>query len=729
MRLRLTLAQKGMIAVSTMLAFQLLFVGTLAQMLNHAGEQLEREEKVREVISHLNNLTHLFNQTTIGLTRVMQHGWLSGETDAQSQANPQFQKEYYEQPAQVRTEVIVLRNLVKGDPVATEAIDDIDTYCRTGLMMMEKTRMSVFGQSSGEQYSWLAKLHTLGENTVAREARLLKYYTDLEEQIAEQEARSRKTASTLIVILILFDIAIALLAALLFTRNITGRLKTLSDNSMRLAVGQELYPVLKGTDEIAKLDKSFHDMAEALAEATQKERAIFENATDLICSIGKDGRFSAVNPAVETMLGYTSEELLGQRFIQVVADELRAGVKNYLDQVASTGNLAPFETQLTRVDATPIFAIWSAQWSNKDQMWFCVIHDISERKREENLIKASEERIRSVIENLPVGVVTTDSNGLVESINRMTSEMFTVAEEDVLRKPVSDLFDEKGQSGMKDLQAGKTFEQTARKSNGETFPVELTTAEYQGFEGNRLLIHIKDITERREIEKLKQEFIAMISHDLRTPLTSIGGTLTLIQEGIYGDISEGGAKRVIDAQRNVERLINLVSDLLDIEKLEAGQLTMELAPCEVAEIIDSSVSSVKSYAEQKGVVLHVETTEATIPADGDRLVQVLVNLISNAVKFSPVGGNVYVSSASDNGEVSLFVKDEGRGIPKEFHESIFERFQQVAVSDGKRSMGSGLGLAICKAIVESHNGHIGVDSDGATGSTFWIRLPASPSLQ
>jgi len=725
-RLRLSLAHKGTIAVTLMLAFELAFVYTLSQMLNHAGEQLEREERVREIISHLNNLTHLFNQTTVGLTRVVQHGWLSGETAEQSEQNPQFQKEYYNQPRMIKQECIVLRKLVKDDPTATQALDDIDRYCKTGLMMMEKVRMCAFGQNSGEQYQWLAKLHALGEQTVAREAALLKYYTEMETDISAQEARARQTASTLIVVLAAFNIGIAFLFLFIFTGGITGRLKRVSENSLRLAVGQELHPVMKGNDEIAKLDRQFHEVAQALEDAAQKERAIVENATDLICSISKDARIFKINPAVENMLGYGVDELIGQRYILFVAEEYRNGLKTYLDSVVRATNSAPYELQLVRKDQSTIFAIWSAQWSTKEEMWFSVVHDISERKREENLIRANEERIRSVIENLPVGVVTTDSSGKVESINRMTSEMFLVSAEDMINQPVSKLFEEED-SSVKDLQAGKTLEQIGKKSNGETFPVELTTAEYNGFEGNRLLIHIKDITERREIEKLKQEFIAMISHDLRTPLTSIGGTLTLIQEGIYGEISEGGTKRVVDAQRNVERLINLVSDLLDLEKLEAGKLTMELEPCDVHEIIESSVGSVKSYAEQKGVSLHVDSPGAAITADSDRLVQVLVNLISNAVKFSPVGGNVYVSSSASNGHVSMFVKDEGRGIPKEFQDSIFEKFQQVAVSDGKRSMGSGLGLAICKAIVESHNGQIGVESDGATGSTFWIKLPAVQS--
>lgn len=266
-----------------MLIFELAFVFMLSQMLNHAGQQLEREEKVREIISHLNNLTHLFNQTTVGLTRVMQHGWISGETAEQSEANPQFQKEYYKQPRMVRQECLVLRKLVQGDPVATEALNDIDRYCQNGLMMMEKVRMCAFGQNSGEQYSWLAKLHKLGEATVEREDRLLRYYTDMESEISAQEAKGRQTASTLIVVLAGFNIAIAFLFLFIFTRGITGRLKRVSDNSLRLAVRQELHPVMKGSDEIAKLDQQFHEVAEALEEANQKREAIVANATDLIC--------------------------------------------------------------------------------------------------------------------------------------------------------------------------------------------------------------------------------------------------------------------------------------------------------------------------------------------------------------------------------------------------------------------------------------------------------------
>jgi signal transduction histidine kinase len=233
---------------------------------------------------------------------------------------------------------------------------------------------------------------------------------------------------------------------------------------------------------------------------------------------------------------------------------------------------------------------------------------------------------------------------------------------------------------------------------------------------------------REEIEQMKQEFVAMISHDLRTPLTSVQACLTLLTTGMYGELSEQGTENVQMAEGNVTRLISLINDLLDIEKMESGKLKMELTGCSIGDVFDRSLAAVVSFAQQQQVSLVMERTDLRAIADGDRLVQVLVNLIANAIKFSPKDSQVTVSAQDKEEMIVVRVSDQGRGIPSEFRQSIFERFQQVKGSDAKVKGGSGLGLAICKAIIEGHSGEIGVDSEENKGSCFWFSVPKQSQL-
>lgn len=237
------------------------------------------------------------------------------------------------------------------------------------------------------------------------------------------------------------------------------------------------------------------------------------------------------------------------------------------------------------------------------------------------------------------------------------------------------------------------------------------------------------VAELRRAEKMKQYLLAMVSHDLRSPLTSVQGTLTLLAAGAMGDLSEKAQRRVEMAEADVTRLIRLSNDLLEIEKLASGKLEMTFAPTSMNTVLEHSVNSLRTFAEQYHVGVIIEPTNVYAHGDKDRLVQVVVNLLSNAIKYSPRLGTVKLSAThlSEIDVVEVRVQDAGRGIPESFHEIIFERFQQVEESDAKEKGGSGLGLAICKSIITQHGGKIGVTSEPGKGSTFWFRIKYVPS--
>lgn len=221
-------------------------------------------------------------------------------------------------------------------------------------------------------------------------------------------------------------------------------------------------------------------------------------------------------------------------------------------------------------------------------------------------------------------------------------------------------------------------------------------------------------------ERTKAEFISMISHDLRSPLTSLQFTFALAEKGAFGEMNEKGKERFSKAEFTVERLVKLINELLDIEKMEAGMLNMVTAPEDLDTIVKRAIDSVAGLAEIKEIKLEALESHLKVNVEADRIVQVLVNLTSNAIKFSPENSQITVSATELPTGIKVMVEDQGRGIPKEKLKEVFDRFSQVEHEDATIHGGTGLGLAICKAIVEGHGGIIGVDSEEGAGSRFWF---------
>jgi signal transduction histidine kinase len=230
--------------------------------------------------------------------------------------------------------------------------------------------------------------------------------------------------------------------------------------------------------------------------------------------------------------------------------------------------------------------------------------------------------------------------------------------------------------------------------------------------------------ELRESERLKDEFISVVGHELRTPLTSIRGSLGLLQAGLLGELPHEAGEMVALAVTNTDRLVRLINDVLDIERMDAGRMELELVPVKASELVRQAAQIVQVTATQSKVTFELEVEDGlTVSVDADRVIQVLVNLLGNAVKFSDRWSVVTVTARSDSGHALFEVKDTGRGIPIELQHTIFERFRQVDASDARDKGGSGLGLAIALGIVEHHGSRIWVESRPGKGSTFSFTLP------
>ncbi|MGH9552299.1 MAG: sensor histidine kinase, partial [Terriglobales bacterium] len=240
---------------------------------------------------------------------------------------------------------------------------------------------------------------------------------------------------------------------------------------------------------------------------------------------------------------------------------------------------------------------------------------------------------------------------------------------------------------------------------------------------------VHDVTEQKNLERLKQDFVDMISHDLRSPLTSMLGAMTLVLEGARGAVSVPVQEEVEKAARNIEKLITFVNDLLDFQKLESGRIELQVREHELTDIFNDTLEMVRGFAESREVAIALPERPGSVRCDRDRIVQTLVNLVSNAIKFSPAGATVALAVDATPDFIELSVIDSGPGVPPEYAERIFEAFEQTPAAARARE-GTGLGLAICKLIVLAHVGVIGVGArdDGSSGSKFWLRLPTQPDL-
>jgi len=596
------LSHKGILLVSVPLAFELAFVAVLFFLLSEAEQQTVRSERARRVTTEATEVAKLTYDACNALTcysRAYDRGW---------------GRRYEHVASEMPRHLEALGTLVESKPAERQVAEHFSDAAKSQFASFQKVKALLDKQQRLQAFLIADRYAGLDSdlNRIARELEKLNALVEKDKIKPEDEARSRQTIKLWLLGGVVFNVVLATALVIYFNRGTLTRLGRLMDNTRRLAGRQPLNPSLSGDDEIAELDRVFHEMAEALAEAMRKERLAVDNAVDVICSIDADGNFTAVNPASFKVWGYAADDLIGRSYRELVLPDDITATEREIQALVSEKGPGTIENRIRHKHGRTLDVLWSAHWSDAEKALFCVAHDM---------------------------------------------------------------------------------------------------------------------TDRKELERLKQEFVAMVSHDLRTPLTSIQGTLTLLSNDVYGTLSHQGRMRVANAGNSVRRLIKLINDILDIEKLGAGKLAMKLEDVSISSLVERSLESVHAFAEQQQVTVESDAVDAQVNVDGDRIVQVVVNLLSNAIKFSPAEATVMVEAACRDGWLEFKVIDRGRGIPTQYRQLVFERFKQMEDSDQRQKGGSGLGLAICRAIIEEHGGTIGVESEEGEGSTFWFRVPAAGSKQ
>lgn len=408
---------------------------------------------------------------------------------------------------------------------------------------------------------------------------------------------------------------LAVLMACLYAVRIRNPLVQVAENATRLSQQIDLLPTLQGANEIARVDDVLHAVAEAIASARSKDRAMVDNAADMICTLSGDSSFIEANLFARALLGVHPEMLSGKSLYDfVLAEDTFIADEQFRSARESQDNVT-FDLRMRRLNGLLTDTRWSVFWSKAQQCFFCVV---------------------------------------------------------------------------------------------------------------------TDVTEQKNIERMKQDFVNMVSHDLRSPLTAMLGSMALISEGACGPIDERAQTEIKSAARNIERLVSFVNDLLDFQKLSSGRMDIQYATCDLRELIVESSALVKDFAVSRGLALDMNRVRAdlSLECDATKVRQTLVNLLSNAIKFTAANSTIVVEAEESPDAVTIRITDHGPGLPDEYKERIFEAFEQTPAQAGKRE-GTGLGLAICKLVVQAHGGSIGVESEAEKrpGSTFWFSLPRKANSQ
>jgi len=359
--------------------------------------------------------------------------------------------------------------------------------------------------------------------------------------------------------------------------------------------------------------------------------------------------------------------------------------------------------------------------------------ELDEARRQ---VEASGRKLALFAERSPIAVFEFDPEGRIVTMNPAAETLFGYGSRELTgRTGTETLFQSPETSGVAERWRDMI------RSRSPVFGVRAASARRDGAEiicewnltplvnnENRVLSVIvqgRDITQQLEAERIKQEFTSTLSHELRTPLTSIIGSLQLINSGVLGDIDKDVLELTTIAERNGQRLLDLINDILDIEKIESGKLTLFSEPMLLSEMVTESLALNRGFADRFKVRLEAggELPPVKVTADRKRLLQVMTNLLSNATKFSPEGSAVVVTMETVDGSVRVGVNDSGPGIPESFRNRIFGRFAQADMSYTRQKGGTGLGLSICKRLIELMDGKIGFSDRSGGGTTFWFELP------
>jgi len=520
-------------------------------------------------------------------------------------------------------------------------------------------------------------------------------------------------------------------------------------DSAPLVLGATFFFIGKKQAHIQKISQNLRrDVAQTNDELTESQERIVgfvNSSTHRFWEADTEHRFTYISSGRDKVLEKLAQHVIGKRRWELplmkASDEAWAQHKADID---ARRPIEDFRCHMEDVDGIVRYFSINGEpvYDNNGEFkgYRGSIADITDLVDAANAIKASERKYQLLFQHANDSMFIIDPDGLrIIDANIVAAKRLGYSREELIGMSMYEINMER----IEGLKRGEeehlnarfehmrregnlTFETSHRRKDGSILPVEVSS-HFIEVDGRTVVESIaRDITERKKMEKMKNEFISTVSHELRTPLTSIVGSLGLARSDMFGDMDDQVKQIVEIAHNNSQRLVRLINDILDIEKIESGKMDLDQRPIELHELVAQAVEENEPFAAQFDVTLQIKPNgvqQTSVIGDWDRLLQVMANLLSNASKFSPAGSKIDVGVIPDGKTARIFVSDKGPGVKNEFRDTIFEKFTQSDMSDSKEKGGTGLGLNISKAIVEMHGGVIGFENKRDGGTTFYFDLP------
>jgi PAS domain S-box-containing protein len=507
---------------------------------------------------------------------------------------------------------------------------------------------------------------------------------------------------------------------------------------------------IESRDELGVVARALHGMirdvtakARELQDSERQIRNILAAAQEGIWMLDAQGCTTWCNPPLARMLATTSEALAGASLYAYIHPEWQAAARSVIGRVQASGG-ERWDCRLVtaaggdlwcELSAAPLPASQDSRGGVLVMVW-----DLTARRTAELELERGARMRELILSAAGDGIFGFDAGLRFTFVNPAASDMLGYSDTALLGQPLHTVHPVAGNGGPAEdcplcaqARSGREAQgvHPFRHRDGHTFPAEFVSRPLAQGQMAGGVVVFKDVTVREHLQRMKEEFVATVSHELRTPMTSVLGSLKLVLDGNAGEVSADGRELLTIALDNGERLVRIVNDILDVERFESGGMELAVAPLRIADVLKRSLEAMRPLAQQAEVKLELSSVppDDWVRGDADRLVQVVTNLISNAVKFSPNGGTVSVSARRAGASVRVLVADQGPGIPQEFRDRIFQKFAQAAGARQQSKGSTGLGLSICKAIVERHGGTIGYESTTGKGATFTFDLPAVPEPQ
>ena len=479
-----------------------------------------------------------------------------------------------------------------------------------------------------------------------------------------------------------------------------------------------------------------------IEENEQQLRAVFEHVVDGLITIDDQGIVETMNPAAERIFGFAANEVIGNNVKMLMPDHYANEHDNFLNNYLLTGEAKiiglerELEGQRKDGEIFPFdLGVSEVQISNR-RLFLGVVRDVTERKLAEQELKESAANLAHAQNLAHLGswrrYLTKDQQSWSDEFYRILGHepqafpaQYEAYLEHVHPDDVRVMQDAIKKSELE--KAPYKIEHRIVQSDGTVRHVREEGGLTCDENGKPAFLSgiIQDITERKRVDLMKSEFVSTVSHELRTPLTSIHGSLGLLVGGAAGELSDQANSLLGIAHKSSDRLIRLINDILDVEKLEANRMSFNMQFYNVVDLVEKAITANAAYAEQYDVIFTLDSLveKADVLTDSDRFEQIMANLLSNAAKFSPQGGQVELSIERRKDNILVSVSDYGPGIPEDFQGRIFQKFAQADSSDTRKKSGTGLGLRIFKQLVERMGGEVGYETEEGVGTTFYFSLP------